>query len=82
MKYTREQFDAIIECFDSTIAFAEEIGTVSFNCNPLFDVMEASCRRHCPLYRKDSTDECVAIYDAQRWKALKEQFIAEHEPED
>jgi len=82
MKYTREQFGVIIECFDSTIAFAEKIGTVSFNCNPLFDAMKASCMRYCPLYRQDSTDECGAIYDAQRWKALKEQFIAEHEPQD
>lgn len=82
MKYTREQFDAVIECFDSTIEFAEKIGTVSFNCNPLFDAMEASCRRYCPLYRKDSTDECMAAYDAHRWQSLKEQFIIENEPQD
>ena len=82
MKYTREQFDAVIECFDSTIEFAEKIGTVSFNCNPLFDMTKASCRRYCPLYRKDSTDECMAFYDARRWQSLKEQFIAEHEPQD
>ena len=82
MKYTREQFDAVIECFDSTISFAEKIGTVSFNCNPLFDAMEASCRRYCPLYRKDSSSECLAFYDAQHWQSLKEQFITEHEPED
>ena len=82
MKYTRTQFDAIIECFDNTIAFAEKIGTVSFDCNPLTEVVLAPCGRCCPLYREDSTSECAAIYDAQRWKVLKEQFIAEHEPED
>lgn len=82
MKYTRTQFDAIIECFDSTIAFAEKIGAVSFDCNPSFDVVWFPCRHYCPLYREDSTSECTAIYDAQRWKALKEQFITEHEPQD
>lgn len=82
MKYTRDQFDAVIECFDSTIEFAEKIGTVSFNCNPMFDEMEASCRHHCPLYREDSDDECIAFYDAQRWKSLKDRFISEHEPKD
>lgn len=82
MKYTREQFDAVIECFDSTIAFAEKIGTVSFDCNPLFGAMKASCRHYCPLYREDSTSECMAAYDARRWQSLKEQFIIENEPQD
>lgn len=82
MKYTRDQFDTVIECFDSTIEFADKIGTVSFNCNPLFETMKASCKRYCPLYRRDSTSECMAIYDAKRWQSLKEQFIIENEPED
>ena len=82
MKYTRTQFDAIIECFDNTIAFAEKIGTVSFDCNPLFEAVEASCRRYCLLYREDSASGCMAFYDAKGWKSLKEQFIAEHGPKD
>ena len=82
MTYTREQFDAIIECFDNTIAFAEKIGAVSFECNKLFEAMDASCSCYCPLYRKDSLNECLAFYDAQRWQSLKEQFIAEHQQQD
>ena len=82
MKYTKDQFKRVLECFDSTIAFAEKIGTVSFNCNPLFDTMKASCRRYCPVYRKDSTDECVAFHDAAYWQFAKEKFIIENEPQD
>ena len=78
MKYTRKQFDAVVECFDDTIYNAAVLGDSHFIC---LSIYECRCPSYCPFYR-ERPFYCIGRYDAHRWQSLKEQFIIENEPED
>lgn len=78
MKYTREQFGAVIECFDVTIDTALVLGDSHFICLPF---RECGCASYCPNYLGRPYN-CIGRHDAVYWRFAKEKFIIENEPED
>lgn len=78
MKYTREQFDAVIECFVDTIDTAAVLGDSHFIC---LSIHECRCPSYCPIYRERPYN-CIWRHDAAYWQFAKEKFIIENEPED
>ena len=80
MKYTRQQFDETLRCFDVTIKVAKSKGApVDFICTAYG---MTACPRYCPRYSTVDTSRCDRPETADRWQSLKEQFIIENEPED
>ena len=86
MKYTKDQFKRVLECFDVSASIAASLGPSTFICMPLYDTVEDSliepCKSYCPVYGNGIIGECMAAHDAAYWQFAKEKFIIENEPED
>ena len=76
MKYTKEQFDAVIKCFDDTVDTAIVLGDSHFICSSLH---ERACPSYCPCYLGRPSN-CIGRHDAAYWQFAKEKFIIENEP--
>lgn len=80
MKYTKEQFAEVIECFDLTIRYALKYNKfAAFDCFPLG---RNSCKKYCPLFGGRDFGECYFAHGAEYWQFAKEKFIIENEPQD
>ena len=77
MKYTHEQFDEVIECFDDTIDNAAVLGDSHFICLSLHG---RRCPSYCPNYLERPSN-CIGRHNAAYWQFAKEKFIIENEPE-
>lgn len=85
MKYTKDQFKRVLECFDVSARVATLNGSSTFICLQLYDTLEKSltepCKSYCPAYGNGLIRECSAVHDAAYWQFAKEKFIIENEPE-
>lgn len=86
MKYTNEQFERVLKCFDASATVANSLGSSSFICIPLYDSFPHACiepcKSYCPVYGNGIIRECMDAHDAAYWQFAKEKFIVENEPED
>ena len=86
MKYTKDQFERVLECFDASERLADLRGSSSFICIPLYDstfhACVEPCKSYCPAYGSGLIRECSVSHDAAYWRFAKEKFIIENEPED
>ena len=86
MKYTKDQFERMLKCFDASVAVANSLGSASFICVPLYESFSHACiepcKSYCPAYGKGLIRECQVTHDAAYWQFAKEKFIIENEPED
>lgn len=85
MKYTKDQFKRVLECFDVSACVAASRGDSTFICMSLYDSLEKSltepCKSYCPVYGIGITRQCSVAHDAAYWQFAKEKFIIENEPE-
>lgn len=86
MKYTKDQFKRVLECFDVSARIAASRGASTFICMPLYDTFKDAlfkpCKSYCPVYENGIMRECVTAHDAAYWQFAKEKFIIENEPQD
>lgn len=86
MKYTKDQFRRVLECFDVSASVAASHGVSTFICLPLYDTIANSltepCKSYCPAYGCGFIIDCSIPHDAAYWQFAKEKFIIENEPED
>ena len=86
MKYTKDQFKRVLECFDASARVANLCGESSFICISLYDstahALIEPCKSYCPVYGNGFIRECKVVHDAAYWRFAKEKFIIENEPED
>ena len=85
MKYTKDQFKRVLECFDVSKRLADLRGSSTFICIPLYDAITNSliepCKAFCPVYGNGFSIECEAPHEAAYWQVAKEKFIIENDPE-
>lgn len=84
MKYSIDQFDETLKCFDATIRAAEVFGSpIDFICTPYFGcASKGECKHYCPFFEGRYCEECFTRHSAKYWQFAKEKFIIENEPED
>lgn len=85
MKYTKDQFKRVLECFDASACVAASRGDSTFICMPLYDsftnALTEPCKAYCPAYGNGIISECTVAHDAKYWQFAKVKFIIENEPE-
>ena len=85
MKYTKDQFKRVLECFDVSARVAASRGSSTFICIPLYDTLTKGliepCKSYCPVYGNGIIRECMVAHDAAYWQFAKEKFIIENNPE-
>ena len=85
MKYTKDQFKRVLECFDDSARAANFCGESSFICTSLYDspahALFEPCKSYCPVYENGIIRECSVARGATYWQFAKEKFIIENEPE-
>lgn len=86
MKYTKDQFKRVLECFEVSAMVAASLGASTFICMPLYDnpkdALFKPCKVYCPAFEDGIGGECSTEHDAAYWQFAKEKFIIENEPED
>ena len=87
MKYTKDQFNRVLICFEDTTEVAKLFGKTCFICFHLYDDYDAllklkPCKKYCPFYNGLFVKECTVHHDAAYWQFAKEKFIIENEPQD
>ena len=86
MKYTKDQFERVLKCFEASERLAELRGSSTFICMPLYDTLANSliepCKSYCPLYGSGLIRECSVTHDVAYWRFATEKFIIENEPQD
>ena len=83
MKYSIDQFNETLKCFDATIRAAEFFGRpVDFVCIPYYGgTSKGECKQYCPRFACKAFGGCFTRHSAKYWKFAKEKFIIENEPE-
>ena len=86
MKYSKDQFKRVLECFDVTACVAASRGDSTFICMSLYDSLEKSltepCKSYCPVYGIFLARQCSVVHDAKYLQFAKEKFIIVNELQD